>query len=134
MVNIKHKTLEIVQACASVIIDQKMIERQAGGIQRYIRTMLPMQCENAVLTLVELFAADNIENHLFKAPLNWWEALKEATAPQMFLDRWPVKYRREVVDIKAIWQGYRPPPGCDKFGPFLPYVLVRNISDDLEDL
>lgn len=129
----QQKTLDIVQACATIIIDKKMVENQIDGIDRYVRTMLPMQCENAVLTLVELFAADSIENYTFETPLNWWEALKEATAPQMFLDRWPVKYRREVVDIKAIWQGYKPPPGCDKFGPFLPYVLQRSVSDDLED-
>jgi hypothetical protein len=129
-----QKTLDIVQACSTIIINQKMIEKQIGGIDRYIRVMLPMECENAVLSLVELYAADNIENVHIKYPSNWWEALKEATAPQMFLDRWPVKYTRITVDVKAIWQGYKPPPGCEKWGPFLPYVLERSVFDDVEDL
>ena len=125
----EYRTLEIVQAAATIIINQRAIEHSFGGIDRYIRTMLPCDCENAVLTLVELFAADNIKNVEVKYPLNWWEALKEATAPQMFLDRWPVRYTRITVDVKAFWQGYRPPPGTQKWGPFLPYVLERTHED-----
>lgn len=130
MANIEYKQLEVVQAMATIIIDQKMIEHQFGGIHRYVQTILPMSCEHAVLSLVELFAADNIKNIEWKAPLNWWEALKEAHAPQMYLDRYPVKYRRYSVDIKAIWQGYK--PSSEKFGPYLPYTLER-VSDDGDD-
>jgi hypothetical protein len=130
MANIEYRYLEIVQAAATIIIDKKRIEREAGGFDRYIHTILPMECENAVLSIMELFAADNIRNIEIKHPANWWEALKEATAPQMFLDRYPVKYTRHLVDVKAIWQGYKPP--TDKYGPVLPYVFQRTL-DDTED-
>lgn len=125
--------LEIVQAAATIIIDQKAIEHRLGGVRRYVSTILPMECENAVLSLMSLFAADNIDVVEVKYPANWWEALKEATAPQMVLDRWPVKYRRHLIDVKAIWAGYTPPPDSEKFGPFLPYVYER-VHDDTEDL
>lgn len=133
MANFEHRHLQIVEAMATIVIEKKMIEA-GGGFDRYVRTLLPAQCENAVLSIVELFAADNIENVVVAQPANWWEAFKEATAPQIVLDRWPVKYKRTVVDIKAIWQGYKPPTGSEKYGPFLPYSLTRTLDDTEEDL
>jgi hypothetical protein len=71
--------------------------------------------------LVELSAAENIENLEVRVPLTWWDHLKEAHAPRWFLARWPVQYRIHVVDIKAIWSGYQP-PSDNKYGPFRVYV------------
>lgn len=131
MADIEYRYLEIVQVAATIIIDQKRIEHQSGGFDRYINTILPANINAAILSIVELFAADNIKNIEIKHPSNWWEALKEAIAPQMVLDRWPIRYTRHVVDVKAIWQGYKPP--TDKYGPYLPYVY-QSTFDDTEEM
>ncbi|SRR5258708_3838045 len=114
------RQLEVVQAYATHVINGHILRDQLG-FEQYIRAILPMEMDNLVVSLLALFAAENIKNIVIKTPINWWEHLKEEKAPLWFLVRWPVQYSTRTIDIKAIWQGFHPPP-ADKYGPFLAYV------------
>lgn len=48
-------------------------------------------------------ASKHIENYVFKAPADWWQAVKERFATAWFLERWPVKYRTENIDAIALY-------------------------------
>ena len=121
--------LTVVEAVATHAISQHEMENI--GFQQYITVRLPQELENMVLSMVSLFAADNIQNIKITTPINWWEHLKQTHAPAFFLKRWPVKSHTRTVDIKAIWAGYKPP--TDKWGPMLPYVLDTSDSYGLND-
>lgn len=41
--------------------------------------------------------------YTFTAPSDWWQALRERWWPRWALTRWPVKYRREVIEVTAIY-------------------------------
>lgn len=43
------------------------------------------------------------KHYEFKAPADWLEAVKERFFPAWALRRWPVLYRRDVVDVKALY-------------------------------
>lgn len=116
------KLLEIVQLVSNRVISQRQLHDMVGGLQVDISTHLSYEVEALVLQLMATFAADPIDHVEWSCPLNWWEHLKEAHGLQWFIDRWPIKRTRKYVDIKAIWKGYRAPPGSTKFGPFIPYV------------
>jgi hypothetical protein len=116
------KELEIVQAVATHVVSRPEMRAQ-GGFDRYVKVMLPMEMENLVVSMVDLFAADRIKNTTVSWPADWWEAVKDRWAPTWFRQRYPVRYTRFTVDVKAIWQGYK--PATDKYGPFLPYVVTR---------
>jgi hypothetical protein len=113
--------LSIVEAVATHCISMNELHASVGGFKHYVNVFLPQNMHALVVKLVEMYAADNIKNVTITYPQDWWEALKERFAPTWALARWPVRYKVHTVDVKAIWQGYRPP--TDKYGPFLPYVL-----------
>lgn len=48
-------------------------------------------------------ASSHVGGYMFRAPLNWWEAVKERFAPEWFLNRWPVEYRTEDIDVFALY-------------------------------
>lgn len=39
----------------------------------------------------------------FRAPADWWQAVRERWWPRFVLVRWPVKYRDEVIEVTAIY-------------------------------
>jgi hypothetical protein len=117
--------LTTVEAYASHVLSAEILHNLLG-FETYVKVFLPQDIHGLVMTMVSLFAAENIKDVTIKVPLNWWEHFKEASAPQMWLDRWPVKYRVHHIAVKAIWQGYKPPPG--EYGPFLCYVQNNNYT------
>jgi hypothetical protein len=131
-VSFTQRQLDIVQVYAAQVITRRQMEM---GFENFVQAQLPMAMDNLVCTLVSFLAADPIEKITIAYPATWWDGFKKEYAPQPWLDRWPVRYKTHTVEVKAIWQGYRPPPGTDKFGPFLPYVLqtgdrLSPIDDD----
>lgn len=45
--------------------------------------------------------------HEFRAPADWWEALKARWFPAWALKRWPVRERVERLDVKALYPSIR---------------------------
>ena len=43
-------------------------------------------------------------------PRDWWQAFKERWFGPWLLKRWPVEYKRHVLDIKALYPNFRPIP------------------------
>jgi hypothetical protein len=41
-------------------------------------------------------------------PRDWWQAFKERWFGGWLLRRWPVEYKRHVLDIKALYPNFRP--------------------------
>jgi hypothetical protein len=126
-----HAMLDVVQAYSSRLIARHEMTEIYGGFERFVSARLPAECDGLVLQLVAMYAADNLKKLTFTRPFDWWEAVKERFAPQWFLTRYPVRYHTDIVDMKAIWAGYR--PATDKYGPFLPYVLQRSFDDSEMD-
>lgn len=129
MANIQttQRHLDIVQAYVREAIPRHTLHQQYGGFDYFVNVQLPITIDGLVCTLTELFAADPIQKWDIKYPTDWWEALKDRWAPTWFTNRYPVRYMEHHIDLKAIWQGYKPP--TDKYGPFLPYVLSQ-VSED----
>lgn len=126
-------TLDVVQAYVSHQVSKYQLVNNGPGFSTEVRAMLSCVSENMVLSMISLFAAENIENIEIKHPLTWWDGFKEQYAPQIWLDRWPVRYRTHLIDVKAIWSGFHPQPGSEKYGPFLTYVFNRHEDDPEED-
>lgn len=119
------RTLHIVEAAATHVVSRMDLLNRLGGLDHYVRTILPSNMDALVIQIHSLFAADNIKNVEVRYPKDWWEALKERFAPSWFTRHSPVRYHITTVDIKAIWAGYQAPEGAKKWGPFLPYSLER---------
>lgn len=62
-------------------------------------------------------ASKTIEEYAFRAPANWWEAVKERFAPEWWLTRRPIEYRIERIDAVALYPSI---PLKDRE----PYILV----------
>ena len=127
--HITEKHLSIVESFASKAIPRHELFGTYGGFEHYIRVLLPADIDAMVCTLVCLHAAEDLKTYDIKYPNDWWEAVKERWAPQWFLKRCPVSYVEQHIDLKAIWAGFKPDPASLKYGPFLPYCLVREASD-----
>ena len=52
--------------------------------------------------------AETLESKEFKWPADWWEAFKEQWFPAWALRRWPVRYERHKLDVKAVYPNLRP--------------------------
>lgn len=120
-----EKELHLVEAAATLAIRLEKERQRFGSIETYVRAQLPQDCQALVLSMVEMFAAEQVKVYEIRYPRDWWEALKDRWAPVWFSRRYPVVYRTHVIDIKVIWQGFKPDPETLKFGPFLPHVLYR---------
>jgi len=131
-----NKVLKIVEAMTTYVIEGPRLRKMLadnGAFETYVNTTLSSEMDAVVVRLVALFAAEDIKNVEVKYPATWWDAFKEAYAPQPWLDRWPVKYKHVTADIKAIWAHFTDKAkGAWRDGHrYLPYTLVTT-SDDRE--
>lgn len=51
---------------------------------------------------------ESAQQQVIRYPYNWWQAFKEQWFPKWMLSRWPVKYAKVVLDVKAIYPNFRP--------------------------
>ncbi len=120
------KMLEIVQAYSTRVISPEDILRRVGGLEHYLTWQLPANMNAMVVTLMSLFAAEPVGKWDISYPADWWEAVKERFAPAWFVQRYPVRRKHFHLDVKAIWQNFRPDDWANKkYGPMLPYVLQQ---------
>ena len=54
---------------------------------------------------------DTLEDYTFKAPSDWWEAVKERWFPAWALKRWPVCYRVDTINVLALYPQIPVMPG-----------------------
>jgi hypothetical protein len=52
--------------------------------------------------------AEHVDAIDIQYPADWWQAVKERFAPKFVLNRWPVKYTKHRIDVKAAYPGFRP--------------------------
>lgn len=57
---------------------------------------------------VNIWSEKLATNQVFH-PDDWWEAFKDRWFPRWYLDRWPVKYRVHIFDMRALFPEYRAP-------------------------
>jgi hypothetical protein len=126
----RTKMLEVVQAVCTRVWTSREVYHAVGGFEHFVRVQEPMCQDVVVASFVSLFAAENLKKYEFRRPLDWWEAVKERFAPAWFLQRYPVRYHIDVVDVKAIWKGFGPSDCPSKYGPVIPYVLQTSHKSD----
>ena len=56
-----------------------------------------------VMSLSARIASLKVENYEFRAPQDWFEALKERFFPKWVLKKFPVKYRVEKINVEALF-------------------------------
>lgn len=56
-----------------------------------------------VMSLSARIASLKVENYEFRAPKDWFEALKERFFPKWVLKKFPVKYRVEKINVEALF-------------------------------
>lgn len=46
---------------------------------------------------------ESLKHQEVKYPFDWWEAFKERWFPRFLLKRYPVKYKKVILDVKKIY-------------------------------
>lgn len=69
---------------------------------------------------------DTLEDYTFKAPADWWEAVKERWFPAWALKRCPVCYRVDTINVLALYPQIPVLPGM-KTVPI--WTLKREAKD-----
>ncbi|MFW9872699.1 MAG: hypothetical protein ACFFG0_06310 [Candidatus Thorarchaeota archaeon] len=59
--------------------------------------------EDIYLRIKGYIYGKQLDKYEFKCPKNWIESFKERWYPRWLLKKYPVKYRKEIVDIKALY-------------------------------
>ena len=77
-------------------VQRILVQRISGAVAQSARlNMLPAVADEMAFRLSADFHALPLVkvNYDFKAPLDWWQAVKERWFPRWALLRWPVEYR-----------------------------------------
>jgi len=82
-----------------------------------IDTMSQFMADEIVLRVTGHIWAEQLVSDEFQWPADWWEAFKERWFPAWAKRRWPVRYERHRLDVKAVYPNLRPSV------PDEPYVI-----------
>jgi len=86
-----------------------------------IKTFMDHVTEDLIVRVNRYVATAHAKTYEFKAPRDWWQAVKERFAPAWFLKRYPIAYRRETVDLNVEYPDLRIPDQRHRFS-----VVVRD--------
>ena len=65
------------------------------------------------------------EHREVEYPADWWQAFKERWFPAWLIERYPVKYHTERIEVRWTYKAYpnfRPPPGPGNNRYRIPYM------------
>lgn len=56
-----------------------------------------------VLKLEGHVLSENLERYEIEYPKDWWQAFKERWFPERLLEKYPVVYTQEIIDLKVLY-------------------------------
>jgi len=86
-----------------------MLEQMSFGadfiVPENVKAGLYEDCvfKHLIMAIEAKIASLKVENYEFRTPRDWFEALKERFAPKWILKKFPVKYRVDKIDVKALF-------------------------------
>lgn len=84
-------------------------EREFHSSQIRAEAYLNSKFAELVLEVSRLIPGMPAEEYVFRAPADWWQAVKERWFPKGWLRRWPVKYREDTIETQVIFPNYKVP-------------------------
>jgi hypothetical protein len=69
---------------------------------------------------------EDVGTHSYKTPLTKWDMFKIATFPTWLLERYPAKYKNNVLSFKMLYPEYVP---VDKLGRPVEFYQLSSLGD-----
>lgn len=100
MDDIKTVTLEKLRLRLQQVLSRELLDVQVDIEDSFF---------DSIIVTLQGFIWSTQEQHVeIEYPCDWWQAFKERWFGLWLLRRWPVEYKRHVLDIKTLYPNFRP--------------------------
>ena len=82
--------------------------------------------DQLVVELRSFVWSEDVGKEQFKYPADWWQAFKARWFPQWMLNKWPIKYTRVTLDVKATYPNFHPSLPNEQ----VVYQIIKSFYDD----
>ena len=84
-----------------IVTDNMLMDSQSEIVSDYVINGIRVSLRGYLLGEV-------VQHEEISYPRDWWEAFKERWFPKWAKIKWPVQYRKTVMDAKAIYPDFQP--------------------------
>lgn len=96
------------------LMGQDLISQNMWSLGPTPTFVVRQRLEGLAIEIQSRICGEQVGQITLRAPADWWQHFKERWAPRWWLRRWPVRYRTQVADVKAVFPDYAPPPSMGR--------------------